>query len=140
MITPMKQRFVIPAFCAFALSAFALSALSLSALTLSALPVQAEEEDGFSLMEEGAKLFMRGIMQEMEPAIDEMRGLAEEMEPVLRQMLAEMGPAFAELLDKVDDITLYHPPELLPNGDIILRRKTEEDIAEQPQDDGAIDL
>lgn len=130
MITLMKQRFVIPAFCAFALSA----------LTLSALPVQAEEEDGFSLMEEGAKLFMRGIMQEMEPAIDEMRDLAEEMEPALRQMLAEMGPAFAELLDKVDDITLYHPPELLPNGDIILRRKTEEDIAEQPQDDGAIDL
>ena len=28
-----------------------------------------------------------------------------------------------KVLKKVDDLTLYHPPEMLPNGDIIMRRK-----------------
>ena len=99
----------------------------------------AEEDDGFSLMEEGAKLFMRGIIQEMEPAIEELNALSQELEPALKQMMQEMGPAFAELLDKVDDITMYHPPEMLPNGDIILRRKQAEE-AETPEGDRAIDL
>lgn len=99
----------------------------------------AEEDDGFSLMEEGAKLFMRGIIQEMEPAIEELNELSQELEPALKQMMQEMGPAFAELLDKVDDITMYHPPEMLPNGDIILRRKQPEEV-EQPEEGGAIDL
>lgn len=99
----------------------------------------AEEDDGFSLMEEGAKLFMRGIIQEMEPAIEELNELSQELEPALKQMMQEMGPAFAELLDKVDDITMYHPPEMLPNGDIILRRKQVEE-ADTAEGDGAIDL
>ncbi|WP_323786100.1 hypothetical protein [Thalassovita sp.] len=83
----------------------------------------AEEAEGFSLMEEGAKLFFKGIMQQMEPALDDLQQLSEDMEPALRQFVQEMGPALRDLMEKVDDITLYHPPELLPNGDIILRRK-----------------
>jgi hypothetical protein len=86
-----------------------------------------EEEDGFSLMEEGAKLFLKGIIEEMEPAIDGLNDLTAEMEPALRQMLDEMGPALADLLDQVEDFTQYHPPEILPNGDIILRRKLPEE-------------
>ncbi|MDX1780992.1 MAG: hypothetical protein R3256_06695 [Thalassovita sp.] len=102
-----------------------------------------EDEDGLSLMEEGARLFFRGIMQEMEPAIDEMQRFSEELEPALRQFTLEMGPALRDLMEKVDDITMYHPPELLPNGDIILRRKTPltpEPAPEGDSDDGAIDL
>ncbi len=108
----------------------------LSSLSISALSAQeAEEDEGFSLMEEGAKLFMRGIMKEMEPALDDLRGLAEDMEPALRQFAQEMGPAFADLLGKIDDLNAYHPPEMLPNGDIILRKKTPKERAEEPKDE-----
>lgn len=102
----------------------------LALIALLALPVQAEEvpvpdaEKGLSLMEEGAKMLLRGLMREMEPAMDDLRGLAEGMEPALRQFVDEMGPAMAEIIGKMGDITQYHPPEMLPNGDIILRRKT----------------
>ena len=119
---------------------FLISAALAASLTMPfASTVLAEEDDGFSLMEEGAKLFMRGIIQEMEPAIEELNELSQELEPALKQMMQEMGPAFAELLDKVDDITMYHPPEMLPNGDIILRRKQPEDV-EPPEEDDGIDL
>jgi len=50
-------------------------------------------------MSEALRLFMRGLLEEMEPAIDD----------------------FSALLDNFD---AYHAPEVLPNGDIIIRRKT----------------
>ena len=75
-------------------------------------------------MEEGAKLLLRGLMQEMEPAIEDLRKFSEEIEPGLRQLMEEMGPALVALFAKIDDFTVYHPPEILPNGDIIFRRKT----------------
>jgi hypothetical protein len=55
-------------------------------------------EEGFSLLEEGTRLLLRGLMSEMEPALRELQG-------ALRNLDA------------------YHPPEILPNGDIIIRRK-----------------
>ena len=100
-----------------------------------ALPGLAEEpaeDNGFSLMDEGAKLFFEGIMREMEPAMEDLRGLAEEMQPALREFVQEMGPAFGELLGKIDDLNAYHPPEMLPNGDIILRKKTPQEMTQEP--------
>jgi hypothetical protein len=99
------------------------------ALTLAlplAAPAVAQErsaEDGLSLMEQGARLFMQGILNEMEPALDDLRGLAAEMEPHFRELFSEMGPAFFELFGQVDDFSNYEPPVFLPNGDIILRRR-----------------
>lgn len=94
-------------------------------LALSAPPVMAAEEgEGLSLMERGAQMFLEGIMREMEPALKDLEGLAQEMQPALRQFVDEMGPAFADLLGKIDDLSNYHAPEMLPNGDIIIRRKT----------------
>ena len=116
-------------------------ALIVAAACFSALPVLAEEsaeDNGFSLMEEGAKLFFEGIMREMEPAIDDLQELANEMEPALREFVQEMGPAFGELLGKIEDLNAYHPPEMLPNGDIILRKKTPEEMAQEP--DGEIEI
>ena len=55
--------------------------------------------EGRVLMAEALRLFMRGLLEEMEPAIDD----------------------FSALLDNLD---AYHAPEVLPNGDIIIRRKT----------------
>ena len=61
-------------------------------------PVMADnhEQQGRDLMSEALKLFMRGLMAEMEPAMEGMEGLLE-------------------------DLSAYHPPEILPNGDIIIR-------------------
>lgn len=102
------------------------------------LPAQAEE-DGPSLMERGAELFLEGLMREMEPALDELQGFAEGMQPALRQFMDEMGPAFADVLGKVGDLSAYHAPEILPNGDIIMRRKTPVEESLDPEE-GEIDI
>ncbi|WP_378213387.1 hypothetical protein U5922_005260 [Aquicoccus sp. G2-2] len=80
--------------------------------------------EGLSLMQEGAKLFMRGILNEMEPAMEDLRSFSGRIEPGLRSFVQEMGPALGEILGKIDDFSAYHPPEMLPNGDIIIRRKS----------------
>lgn len=86
---------------------------------------QAQEDRGLSLMERGAQMFMEGIMNEMSPAIDELEGLADQMAPALRSFAKEMGPKLADILDQVEDWSVYEAPEILPNGDIIIRRKPE---------------
>lgn len=114
-------------------------ATTLTAVML-ALPVSAEndDDDGTSLMERGAQMFLEGIMREMEPALDDLKGLGEEMGPALRQFVDQMGPAFAELLGQIEDLSAYHPPEILPNGDIILRRKTPDELNQEQ--DGDIEI
>ncbi len=82
-------------------------------------------DDGFSLMERGAQLLFEGLLKEMEPAMEDLKSFADEIEPGLRQFVQEMGPAMAELIDKIDDFSNYEQPEFLPNGDIIIRRKPE---------------
>lgn len=109
------------------------------AACLMAMPVYAQDnEEGLSLMEEGARLFFKGIMQEMEPALKELEGLAEELEPALRSFAMEMGPALRDLLAEVEDWSMYHPPEILPNGDIIIRRKSPDEPIQTPE--GEIEL
>ena len=104
---------------------------------LTAAPLAAQDEDGGpSLMEQGMKLFFKGLMTEMEPALEELEGLAQEMEPALRDFALNMGPALRGLMDEVDDWSNYHLPEVLPNGDIIIRRK----VADEPLEDGEIEL
>lgn len=82
-----------------------------------------EVKEGFSLLEQGAKLLMRGLITEMEPAMTDLRNQFEDMAPVIGEFAQEMGPALSELLDRVDDFRYYDAPEFLPNGDIIVRRK-----------------
>ena len=104
----------------------------LALIALCASPLAAETPavpdagagDGFSLMEEGAKLFMRGIMSEMEPALNEMCKALEEAKPGLQAL----QPKLRELMALVGDLHNYHAPEKLPNGDIIMRRKSEQEI------------
>ena len=83
--------------------------------------------EGLNLMEEGAKLLLRELMDEMEPALNDLQGLAE-----------QMGPAFEELQGAIGDFTNYHAPEVLPNGDIIIRRKTPLQV--EPKENGEIEL
>lgn len=101
------------------------------AAALAASPVLAEEApkdegDAKSLMEQGMELFWEGLRQEMEPALEDLQGLAETIGPSMREFWAEMGPALAEIAGQVEDWSVYEMPEILPNGDIIIRRKPEE--------------
>jgi hypothetical protein len=88
-----------------------------------ALPAHAQDdppagEGLFSFMER----MLRDFMTEAEPQLREFeRGLTR-IEPELNQFL-----------DRMRDMTRYHPPEVLPNGDILIRRRQPEHDA--PGDD-----
>ena len=107
-------------------------------LGLAATPALAEGEK--SLMERGAEMFLRGLMTEVEPAIDDLRGLAEEVAPTLRELSDELGPRLGEILTMIDDLGNYQRPEILPNGDIIMRRKPDAPDLTAPAETGEIDL
>ncbi len=101
-----------------------------------------QEDQGSSLMQEGAKLFFRGLMEEMEPALRELDRLGEEIEPAIRSFAEEMGPALRDLMTTVEDWSAYEAPEILPNGDILMRRKQDapplEDL--RSPEEGEIDI
>lgn len=109
----------------------------IAAITIAAClalsPVMAQTEDkgdmseGLSLMEQGATLLFRGLMTEMEPTLKDLQGLAE-----------EMAPALLELKGMIGDFTNFHAPEVLPNGDIIIRRKIP--LTVDPPKDGEVEL
>lgn len=119
-ISPMRHLILAAPFAALALNT----------------PASAEEESGRSLMEEGARLFMEGILREVEPGLSELQRLLEGLEPAFEDFAANMGPALRQLLEEVEDWSAYHPPEILPNGDIILRRKQ----PKAPETEGEIEL
>ncbi|MEM6940481.1 MAG: hypothetical protein AAF943_03930 [Pseudomonadota bacterium] len=96
-------------------------------MSLLAASAQAEEERGLSIMERGAQLFFEGLMKEMEPAIEEFSGFADQIGPAMRDFVVEMGPKLSTLLEEVQDWSVYEAPEILPNGDIIIRRKPDPD-------------
>ena len=82
-----------------------------------------EDGGGFNLMEEGARLFFRGLTNEMEPALEDLRGMAEDLGPALQLFADDLGQALAVLVERVDDFRYYDMPEFLDNGDIIIRRR-----------------
>jgi len=95
-------------------------AASLIALTLFSVPVQATEHDqnlreGMDLLSKGTKLLLKGILGDIEPALRELEGALQEF-------------------------NAYHPPEVLPNGDIIIRRKVPKLLTPPLSEDGEIEL
>ena len=111
-------------------------ALILAAAPLAAQDDQPSKPDGFSLIEEGAKLLLRGLLEDMEPAIDELQGLTDEMGDAM-QLLA---PTIADLLGRIDDLRNYQAPEILPNGDIIIRRHKTAPVFTPDPETGEIEL
>lgn len=107
------------------------------AATLAAVPLSAqeteEESDGFSLMEDGAELFFRGLMDQMGPALGDLQEMSDQMRETVRAFASEMGPALMDVLEKVDEVRYYDAPELLPNGDIIIRRKDDAPPFDPPE-------
>lgn len=98
------------------------------------------QDDPPSLMERGAQLFFEGLMQEMAPALDDMAGLLEEAGPALQSFMAEMGPKLKSVLEEVEDWSVYEAPEVLPNGDIIIRRKPDAPAVPAPDEAPQIEL
>ena len=96
-------------------------------------PAYAEDKDAQSLMEKGAELLFEGLRQEMGPALDDLMGLADQFGPAMQSLMQEMGPALAELATQIEDWSVYEVPELLPNGDIIIRKKPQQDA--EPEDE-----
>ena len=101
-------------------------------LALVALPAAAQEPEAKSLMEQGAELFFEGLRQELEPALEDLRDLADQFGPAMQSFLQEMGPALAELAAQVQDWSAYEAPEMLPNGDIIIRKKPQPPVPDSP--------
>ncbi len=96
-------------------------------------------DEGFSLMEEGARLLFRGLMAEMEPTINDMQRALDDIGPALDQI----GPQLRQLVEMVGDFQNYEAPVRLPNGDILIRRKPAVPAAPltpAPGPNGEIDL
>jgi hypothetical protein len=97
----------------------------LPALLFLPLPALAQDSDvdqGLSLMEQGARMLLDGMIADMAPALDDFTGMAEQIGPVFKDMSAEMAVAFSALMTQLDSLTYYELPEVLANGDIIIRR------------------
>ena len=92
-------------------------------LALLAAPATAQETEpeGRGLMERGAEMMMRGLLEEVAPAIEDL----ETAMMLLDGLVGRVGE--------------YEAPEMLPNGDIVIRRKREVDPLREPGD-GEIEL
>lgn len=77
-------------------------------------PIHAEQQDdlekGLDLLSEATRLMFEGLLHEMEPKLRALEGFA-------------------------GDLGAYHLPEILPNGDIIIRRKTPLETGENEEID-----
>jgi hypothetical protein len=127
---------------------------ALALVALLATPALAEDppaapaapDDGFSLMEEGMKLILRGFTTEMEPTLNEMEKALDAARPALESFGAEIGPRLQELVALIDDIGNYDAPVMLPNGDILIRRnaplppKAPPEALPEPGANGEIEL
>jgi hypothetical protein len=91
-------------------------AISIVAAGLATAPVYGGSEDtGDRPLSEQLDEALRGLIEQMKPALDEFLGTL-------------------EVLEGIDSIEHYRRPEILPNGDIIIRRR--EDAPPLPRDDG----
>lgn len=79
----------------------------------------------------------RSILPELE--------LPDRMDDALRRMMDDLKPALDETLklmesfEAIGDPRHYHLPEVLPNGDIILRRKEDAPPFQEPESDAPED-
>ncbi|OBY28006.1 hypothetical protein [Leisingera sp. JC1] len=118
---------------------------ALIALMSAPLSAQEAEEEGTgpSLMERGAELLWEGLRKEMAPALEDLQGMMEEIGPSMGAFLAEMGPALADIAEQVEDWSAYELPEILPNGDIIIRKKPKENAPakeDKDEDEGVTEI
>ena len=99
-------------------------------LGLTPMPLAAQDKpappdaESFGLIERGMRQLFEGLLSDMEPALDEMGKALKELEPMARELVLLLG-----------DVRNYAPPERLPNGDILIRRKPGVPLPETPPHD-----
>lgn len=105
-------------------------------LALLLLPTAALAQDEPGPIREGAGMLLRGLVEEAQPAID---GIAEfgadigaDVLPTFRVLAREMGPAFVDVFGRIDAIENYEGPVLMPNGDVLIRRRADAPAWEPP--------
>lgn len=93
----------------------------LALCTTLATPTLAQENEplveGLDLLGQGSRLLLEGLRGELGPLFDDMEALSSDLAPFLQSLNEQLSEGLGEL-------NAYHPPEILPNGDIIIRRKT----------------
>jgi hypothetical protein len=82
------------------------------ALFMTAWPASAQTDDGPGIFQRGFDMIFRNLTQDAGPQLRDLSGALDQMAPVLR-----------DLAVLVDDLENYHPPQRLPNGDVIIRRR-----------------
>ena len=64
---------------------------------------------------------------ETAPSLNDLDALMEEFgdiaKPFLDRLTETIGPALKDFAGRIPDLTEYEAPEILPNGDIIIRKK-----------------
>lgn len=88
----------------------ALVALSLALPAAAQTPApnpDAEISEGFEQLSEGLRRLLGGLLGKADEAGD------------------EIGQGWARLIEQLGDLSEYEAPEILPNGDILIRRKPE---------------
>lgn len=126
-----------------------LTALAVAGLLAFVPPVAAQAPDGSAdprgRMAEGIELLGEGMRLLFE-------GMQEEATPLMQELLDQATPALGaardgvgRLLEGLDaigiglaDLAGYHAPVLLPNGDILIRRRLPPDHEPQDAEDDAV--
>ncbi len=91
-------------------------AFALAVLLATPVPAAAQNGDGTG----------DGFAELMGRMEDILRGFLSDMEPQMRQLekdLSQLEPELRGFLEQMRDMVQYHPPEVLPNGDILIRRR-----------------
>lgn len=89
-------------------------AISLAFAPHAALADDSEVGRGLSMLEDGVGLLLEGLLSELEPRL-------------------------SQLEEALGELNAYHAPEILPNGDILIRRRTPIETPE-PEPGKEIDL
>lgn len=113
--------------------------ITLAAALLFALPATAQETP----LERDDPL-IPFLEQFTDRSQDLLRDLMQDLGPEMDRLMAEVMPRLQDLTDTLGGLTAYELPEVLPNGDIIIRRRPDapdlpEDFLEEQQND-PIDL
>ncbi|PJE30102.1 hypothetical protein PSM7751_03362 [Pseudooceanicola marinus] len=140
----MKQTLLAPLICMSLAAPLPLIAQEAPPGSQSDDSATEEGGDNGALMREGLRLLMEGLSGGLDDTLDDMGEAAEEAAPKIRDFVMRMGPAMADALSKVGDLANYEAPTVLPNGDILIKRRDDAPRYAPPvpgeNPDGSIDL
>lgn len=106
--------------------------LPLALCAMLALPVLAQDDGVPPTVEEENAPQLFDLFERM------LRGFMRDVEPQMRELergFSELEPELQRFLQQLRDMTQYHPPEVLPNGDILIRRRGADDVPPETDPD-----